>query len=779
MKRFLALFVAPVALLLGATIAPLVSGARTLFLRDTLNSHLLNKGFYAEALRHATLPMIDPLRAGGQALLGNLNAVPFYPDNLLFLVGGTIWGLNAHFWIHWIAALVAVYALGRAFDLPRDAAWAGAVAYAFSGYFVSNLNLYNVVAGVALAPALVAAALAAGKVERPGRRLALLGLLWALLLVAGEPTLVVLGLALALAAVAVRFRGAWRSYPWLRAALALGAGTLVAAPQLVEFLRILPMSYRGYWGYSPESTVIGSFHPATAFEWLLPFFFGRPDFGGIWGNRFYDDNIPLYFTLYPGVLSLALLVPAIRSRGRVAAFAAGATGIGLFFALARFNPLVAWIFQLPGARLFRYPIKLWLPVALGASLLVALGWQEARTGDGARRLRRALAALGALYAALWIYLAWTPERSRGVLRALVPATFPDVFVENERLRDAGLALLSLVVVLLLLAVFGVLARRRAELAAALGLALFVAAQLFFLAPAFPTDDAAAYAQPPPLLARLPADAVLAHGAFLELFKPTTLDEGIYPTRHTFWLERRAFGELYPWAGSLFGRRYELDVSPEGLDNFTTQAVSLGLQGFDDRRRLDVLEAFGVDVLLVDRALDAKALDRVREIAALPSFGQTIHAYEILDRAREVELATRIRYVPHMNGGLEALFASDFDPHTSAVLPGSAPPVDGRPGTVSVATASAERFVVETDAEDRSVLLLRRAWLPLWKAAIDGRPAPIAISQVSRLGVELPPGRHRVEVWIDRRPLAYSAWSALAGALGLAAMALAGRRRGAA
>ena len=64
----------------------------------------------------------------------------------------------------------------------------------------------------------------------------------------------------------------------------------------------------------------------------------------------------------------------------------------------------------------------------------------------------------------------------------------------------------------------------------------------------------------------------------------------------------------------------------------------------------------------------------------------------------------------------------------------------------------EEIEVEIEAPADGVLFLRRAWLPLWRAAIDGEPAPTVIAQVARLGVAVPAGSHRVRFWIDRRPL---------------------------
>src|SRR5262249_37059673 len=149
---------------------------------------------------------------------------------------------------------------------------------------------------------------------------------------------------------------------WALGLAALAAGTLLAAPQLVEFLRILPLSFRGHWGYTSAVATVASWDPRQAAEWLLPFLFGRPDLvgpGSFWGSRFFTDVPPYYLSLYPGLLALALVAaagrPQFRRSGpsgepgeRAALWAWGAILCGLFFALGRFNPLGRWLFALPG-----------------------------------------------------------------------------------------------------------------------------------------------------------------------------------------------------------------------------------------------------------------------------------------------------------------------------------------------------------------------------------------------------------------------------------------------
>ncbi|MEM7355244.1 MAG: hypothetical protein AAF657_30820, partial [Acidobacteriota bacterium] len=434
MTRFRLFYVAPTLLLLILAAWPLISGSGTLYTRDVLTSHFPLKSSQAEALRAGELPLIDPYRAGGQPLLGNPNALPLYPDNLLYLFASTLWALNAHFWLHLLLAPLAFYWLGRAWGLSRPAAWAGAVCYVSSGFFLSLLNLYNLVAGAALAPALVAACLDAATRQQKSKPyrgvLALAGALWGLLILAGDPLFAAVAVLLAFTALVARgdLPRRWRGFG-LPLGLALACGTLIAAPMLIEFFRILPLSYRGYWQFSIRAALSQSWDPRSAVEWLLPFFFGRPDFT-FWGTRFYGGNPPLFYSFYPGLLSLALIALAGRPRSRAAWWAWAATAGGLFLAIGAWNPVVRWLYLLPGASALRYPVKLWPLVAVGCAMLCAIGF-ERLLENGPRRLARIIGALAVFYLTFWMLLLRLPAGFEALLRRLDPARLDAALLARE------------------------------------------------------------------------------------------------------------------------------------------------------------------------------------------------------------------------------------------------------------------------------------------------------------------------------------------------------------
>ena len=199
-RQFLLAYVAPTLLILLWAALPLIRGTHTLYLRDVLNAHLEKKVVQVTAMEEGYLPLIDPLRDGGQPLIGNPNSVALYPDNVLFLVASTFWALNAHFWLHFLLAPFTGYWMARSWGFRKEAAWAAGVCFAGSGYFLSTLNLYNLVAGVALTPALVAAMLELSDRSLRVSRLVAAALIWTLLLLSGDPMTAAAALFLALSA---------------------------------------------------------------------------------------------------------------------------------------------------------------------------------------------------------------------------------------------------------------------------------------------------------------------------------------------------------------------------------------------------------------------------------------------------------------------------------------------------------------------------------------------------------------------------------------------------
>ncbi len=762
---FRLLYVLPALLLLISVLLPLMLGTETLYSRDVLTAHYGLKAAQARLMQAGELPLVDPYRAGGQPLVGNLNSLPLYPTNLLYLLASPLWALNAHFWLHLLLAPFGVYWLGRAWGLGRPASWAAGVAYGGSGYMLSQMNLYNLVAGTALAPAFAALFLRSWHQHRRGWRLAVLGLLWTLLILAGDPLLAILALVLGLSAGLAKHRSLPRRPQLVAASLVLGS--LVALPQIVETLRILPLSYRGHWGYSELAALAQSWDPKSAIEWLLPMVFGEPGFG-FWGTAFYGGNPPLFYSLYPGILCLCLLVVAGWPRLAATRWAWAMMGLGGFFALGFYNPIIRAVHGLPGTDALRYPVKVWLVVAVGASLLVGFGFERLLQGEGEgrRRLWQCLGVLAVAYGFALGLLTLGPAPLLGRLQALVgPAA------GVERVRWATLCLLSLAI-LALFALALAIVRRDVRLGGALLLAIHLVSQTYLLQPLIEGDDAEHYGQPPSLLAQLPEEGIVAHGGDRGMFGSNAKDLlGRFPDLRTFWLTRQNYAELYGFAGVQWGRRHEMNFSPEGLDSFFTISLSRAFPGMDEAAKVRVLAASGVEVLVLDRELDPAARQLVSDPYRHRAGLQDLYLYRLRPRAPEVALMGKILEAPHLNATLSLMVSPDFDPRHTVVLAGEGAPTNGPPGTVEILAEDTEELRVRSKSAAAGVLLVQRTYLPLYKATVDGEDAEVLVANFHRIGVRVPAGSHEVRLWVNRRPFHQACLGALAALLGLGLLVL--------
>ena len=626
------------------------------------------------------------------------------------------------------------------------------------------------------------------------------GLLWALILLGGDPLYAALAAGMAFSTWLLDLRdgsgsdgsgqtssdgpgsdepgskGAgfdWRQLPRQlslgKTAAALGLGTLVASPMLVEMLRILPASFRGHWRYGIEAALAQSWDPRSSLEWLLPFFFGPLDYN-FWGRGFFGGNPPLLYSLYPGTIAVALVVAAGWPRfglgfgDRPRLWAWGWIALGGFLALGYYNPIMHLIYDLPGASALRYPVKVWLVIAVAASLLAAIG-VERSLRDGGARLRRLLAIAATFYAAVWVLLLVLPAPLARALQSLEPKRLYGDFFAAEHLRWVTTCFFVLLVATASW-LFTRRIREKPSQAVALLVGLHVLSQTFLLQPLFDADDAEPYVREPALLVHLDEDQRAVHGAFEGMFGDLSAEHvASFPDRRFFWLTRETFTSMAHFSGVLFKRRYELNHSPEGLDTFLSISLTQSLAQLDDLSGVRVLAASGVDRLFMQRPLEGVPSDAA-VLLGREEGAWTHYVYALPRALPDFVLAGQVGGAPHLNAALEAMVHPEFDARRAAVVRSIdlqsdlqsdlTPPIDGSPGHVKVIADEPERFVIEVESEAGGVLATRRAHLPIYRATIDGDPARLAVANLHKLGVVVPAGRHRVEVWVDRRPTTVAA-----------------------
>ncbi len=763
-RRFGFLYVLPTFLLLLLAVWPLVAGLETLFFRDVFNTHLEMKWWQSEAMKDGFMPLVDPYRSGGQPHAGNPNTVALYPSNLLYLFTSLLWAFNAHFWLHLLLAPVGAYWLGRRLGLGRGGSWAAGVFYGASGYLLSNLNLYNLVAGAVLIPPFVASILSL--CSSPGRtwRLAAVAALWCLLILAGDPMTAAIAFGIGISAL-------WIARPDRAGVaglvLAVGAGTLMAAPLWVEFVRIVGLSFRGHWGYSPAGATQASWHPAAIIEWFVPFAFGRPDLA-FWGHRFYSGAQPLFYSFYPGLLAVACFVLGLFARRRLLLWALGLMGLGLFLALGGHNPVVGWLLSLPGLSVLRLPIKFWPLVAVPAAVVAGIGFDRCLAEGGARGLRRVSLILAAVYLAAWLLLTQARSSVESAFVSWMPSAFANAgLAEAERLRWGGLSLqfvgLAVAVVLATLV--------RPRVFRTLGPTLLIvhlAVQLAMLRPLYRAEPVGVYRTAPSASVAIPQESTAVHGAAGSLFGEVPIPAGEYPSADPRWLQRQVHNESYPYVGMMERRNFEFVLSPEGLDSFLTRATAHAFAMLSDSQRIRLLEASGVEWLYMKREL--AVIEGVELAGRFASLGSDLLLYRLTGAAAPAQFVSEFVYSENLNDALATLTSPGFRPREQVVIAGSGPAGSGMAGTVQEVASghseTPETRIWNVSADGPGALLIQKTYLPIYRVEVDGEEVKPWVANMHRIAVPVEAGDHVVRLSPSRLTFRLSVAVALLTAVGL-------------
>jgi len=355
-------------LLAGELLLP----GRSLYRWDTL---LYNWPLIVEAraqILSGYLPFWADSICCGTPLLENINAGLLYPLRaicwFLPLKLGYHLFLFGHVWLSLVGMHLFVR---RGLRLGGLAAFAGALAYAGSGYARAMWDTHNFMA----LPWIPLGLLALLGARQPKSALpAVLGgaACWAMLILGGDFQAAVCWVPVAgfLAVVCPERR---RLVPVLLATVALGA--LLSAPQWVPTAFASQASYR-VGGLPFSEATERSFHPLRLLEWLVPHAYGSRDLwlGKSLAGAGATRVLPWCTSTHIGVLLLlAAVVGARNIRRPFVKWALVLLLISVALSLGRFLPGYGYWHALPGFRHFRYPEKYLLWSTFALSVLAAQG----------------------------------------------------------------------------------------------------------------------------------------------------------------------------------------------------------------------------------------------------------------------------------------------------------------------------------------------------------------------------------------------------------------------
>jgi membrane protein YfhO len=742
---------------------------------------------FVHAVRVGSWPVWNPFISFGQPLLANPNAQLLYPPTWLQLLLPAWTFYTGYTVAHVVLAGCGIYALGRHLGLSRAGALTAGLVWILSGPFLSLQNLWHHFAAAAWMPWAVRAGDRALERFSVSRSI-LWGALLAVVLLAGSPETPLMAVA-ATAVLALRRLPEWRREPRQAARLLPGAllacafSVALSAGQWLPALDVarvssradLPQATRDFW----------SVHPLGLAQVALPVFADRLPLQPTWRERLFESREPFLGSLYLGLSALALVAAAaFDPRGRrwtwpLLALAGASALVAVGRHLPAY-PLLATV--LPPLRTLRYPVKTMVLASFCVALVAGQGldaWRARRGSDRAWRLLvRATGAAAAAALAAGLLLSARGEAWGPALLAVDPP-YADAFAPVVRaLLQAGA----------LAAVMGVLASlacRRVRPTLVAGAAVAVALADLALAERGlnPTAPPTALSGIPSVLAvarpveheRMfvhdyargrTADRLLGHAGFLLADRAG----GWQP-----WDPQRAlFTYAHPTLLGLWGREGSYGVDALKLLSRDVNTVNALVEGSEAApaplHRMLRLGAVGPVI-----ALHRTGFEELTPVASLPSlFPEPILVFRVPDPLPRTYVVGRGRVAPP-GQGWRALLAPDFDPTREVVLPeGPVLAGDAAGGTSRIVAMRPDHVAIEADLPRPGYVVLVDAFDPGWKTTLDGRAAPLLRANVAFRAVEVPAGRHRVEM--RYRPeavlvgLAVSAAAALAGlAVGAAAM----------
>lgn len=367
--------------------------------------------FAAETLRSGSLPLWNPFQFSGTPFVANSQSAVLYPGNLLYYLMDPARAAGWSVILHLTLAASFMYLFLLALGVSRMAGVFGGIAYAFSTWQISWLHLPTFLATSCWLPlALYGTLRLFAPDSDPANRRWLtavgLGFTLGMAMLAGHLqiafyVLLATGLlALYLTAARLRERsGRTAVCAWIGLLGALALAGMIAAPQVLPSLelsrqshRAAPVSVQGYAAYTAYAVSLPSL--VTLF---LPDFYGNPSLAG--ATYFGTSRGNMYFNyaenaLYLGLPTLLFAVFALlrrRQPGRMIPFLGGLALLSLLLALGTAVCALLY-FYVPGFGQSGSPGRALVLWAFAMSALGALGYEKLAQ-DAAAPARTALVAV--------------------------------------------------------------------------------------------------------------------------------------------------------------------------------------------------------------------------------------------------------------------------------------------------------------------------------------------------------------------------------------------------
>ncbi len=698
-------FLLLLAAALLASFPQVVLGLHTFFYRDFGALGYPGAVFTRDSLLRGQWPLWNPYSHCGVPWLAQMGQ--WYPIGWLCYFLPLPWSENFSMLAHLCFGGFGMFWLLQRWNLGPFAATFAAFAFVFNGVTFSCLQWGNYIASLAWLPWILGTVTEAWR--SGGRRLPLAASAAAMQVLTATPEITLLTwIFLGAIWLSEIFSGETkflRSTGRLALVVLLAAG--IAMIQILPFLDLLAHSQRN------AGDAQATLWSMPVWGWanlIVPLFHCYPSPQGTWFQHS-QDFLQSY---YPGAGVLALALLGALARNRTAIVIAGMALLCWILALGPNGFLYTQVKEVfPFIGVARYPVKFTILNAFLVPLLAAFGIQRLQFQIGARRTLPVIAALFILLMAALLYLA---------------RRFP--FPLDDWNTTALNALCRVVFMLILLAGIFILPKAKR-------LSLRTAVQLTILA-VLPLD---ALTHSPNLAPCLPS-SVLAPQIWQASGKPPApkLGDGrimVSPNAEQQLLYSRVADMNADFTGKRLAEWYNLNLL-DGIPK-VTGAVTLRPTHFD------VLENY---LYYTPGAHCGRGLADFLSVAWLSS------------PENPTRWLQRTNFLPLITAGQKPIFANDpqalsaitaenFDPRQTVYLPPFARSIvtvtNSCDAVVHQGECCLNKIEADVDSPAPALVLFSQSYYHLWRATVDGRPAPLLRANLAFQAVEISAGAHHLEL----------------------------------
>ncbi len=331
---------------------------KNFLITDPIRQQIPWRKIVTDAWKRGERPGWNPFAFAGASLDANIQAAPYYPLNILFLLLDFPLAWTFLIILQPLLAGVFLYLYLRNVKLSVAASFLGATAWAFGGFSIAWLTWGTMMQTALWLPLILLAI--------DSRRRALLGLSVFMTIVAGHAQIALYILGLAGAYLLWRKTKGWVLAP-------IGIAVVVAAIQWIPLLRFLLESGRVDATESWKN--LGWFLPWQHLaQFIAPDFFGNPATLNYWGVWNYGE-----FVGFIGLIPIALALGVFTLAGLPRFFVA-AIGLSLFLMLPHPLSTLPFRLHLPVVSVLQ-PTRLMVIVDFSLAVLAALSFDRLLKGQ--------------------------------------------------------------------------------------------------------------------------------------------------------------------------------------------------------------------------------------------------------------------------------------------------------------------------------------------------------------------------------------------------------------